>query len=62
MTERIIFDSERILHSILEGFSIAAFVIDKNHKILYWNRALEKLTRVKAADVRGTDQQWRALL
>ena len=60
MTERIIFDSERILHSILEGFSIAAFVIDKNHKILYWNRALEKLTRVKAADVRGTDQQWRA--
>ena len=60
MTERIIFESERILHSILEGFSIAAFVIDKNHKILYWNRALEKLTRVKAADVRGTDQQWRA--
>jgi len=60
MMERIIFDSERILHSILEGFSIAAFVIDKNHKILYWNRALEKLTRVKAADVRGTDQQWRA--
>ena len=60
LTERIIFDSERILHSILEGFSIAAFVIDKNHKILYWNRALEKLTRVKAADVRGTDQQWRA--
>jgi PAS domain S-box-containing protein len=58
-TEQIIFDSERILHSILEGFSIAAFVIDKNHKILYWNRALEKLTRVKAADVIGTNQQWR---
>ena len=60
LTERIVFDSERILHSILEGFSIATFVIDKNHKILYWNRALEKLTNVKADDVRGTDQQWRA--
>jgi PAS domain-containing protein len=59
-TEQIIFDSERILHSILEGFSIAAFVIDKNHKILYWNRALEKLTKVKAAAVIGTNQQWRA--
>jgi PAS domain S-box-containing protein len=43
----------------LEGFSIAAFVIDKNHKIIYWNRALEKLTKVKAAAVIGTNQQWR---
>jgi PAS domain S-box-containing protein len=59
MTERIVFESERILHSVLEGFSIPAFVIDKNHKILYWNRALEKLTGVKADDVRGTNQQWR---
>jgi PAS domain S-box-containing protein len=59
LTERIVFESERVLHSILEGFSIPAFVIDKNHKILYWNRALEKLTGVKAADVRGTNQQWR---
>jgi PAS domain-containing protein len=60
LAERVIFDSERILHSILQGFSIAAFVIDKNHKILYWNRALEKLTKVMAVDVRGTDQHWRA--
>jgi PAS domain S-box-containing protein len=58
--EQLIIDSERILHSIMEGFSIATFVIDKNHKILYWNRALEKLTKVKAADVVGTNQQWRA--
>jgi PAS domain S-box-containing protein len=58
-TEQILIDSEKILHSVLEGFSIAAFVIDKNHKILYWNRALEKLTRVKASDVIGTNQQWR---
>ena len=58
-TDQILIDSERILHSVLEGFSIAAFVIDKDHKILYWNRALEKLTRVKAADVIGTNQQWR---
>ena len=58
-SEQMIVDSERILHSIMEGFSIAAFVIDKNHKILYWNRAMEKLTRMKAADVIGTNQQWR---
>lgn len=55
-TEQILVDSERILQSILEGFSIAAFVIDKNHKILYWNRALEKLMNVKEADVVGTNQ------
>ncbi len=58
--EQLLVDSEKILHSVLDGFSIAAFVIDKNHKILYWNRALERLTNVKARDVIGTDQQWRA--
>ena len=34
-TEQILIDSERILHSVLEGFSIAAFVIDKSGVVQY---------------------------
>jgi PAS domain S-box-containing protein len=52
--------SEQRLKSVIGGSPIPAFVIDRDHRILHWNRALEKLTKIKAADVIGTSQQWRA--
>ena len=53
-------ESEQRLKSVIDGSPIPAFVIGKNHRILYWNKALEELTRIKAEDVIGTSQQWRA--
>ena len=53
-------DSTYLLHSIIQGFSISAFVIGKDHKILYWNRALEQLSKIPMSKVVGTNQQWRA--
>ncbi len=53
-------ESEQRLKSVIGGSPIPAFVIGKNHRILYWNKALEELTRIKAEDVIGTSQQWRA--
>ena len=49
-----------MLHSIVQGFSIPAFVIGANHKILYWNRALERLTNIPMSEVVDTNQHWRA--
>jgi len=34
-------------------------VIDKNHQVIVWNRAMEELSAIRAADVLHTDQQWR---
>ena len=34
------------LNSIFQEFSIPAFVIGKDHKVILWNRALEKLTKI----------------
>ncbi len=59
-TEQKLVESEKRLHSIVQGFSIPAFVIGKDHRILYWNRALEKLTNLKAKDMVGTSAHWRA--
>ena len=59
-TEQKLVESEKRLHSIVQGFSIPAFVIGKDHRILYWNRALEKLTNLKAKDMVGTNEHWRA--
>jgi PAS domain S-box-containing protein len=59
-TEQKVIESEKRLSSIIQGFSIPAFVIGKDHTIIYWNRALEKLSRLKAKDLIGTNQQWKA--
>ncbi|MBN1614658.1 MAG: PAS domain S-box protein [Deltaproteobacteria bacterium] len=56
----VLSQTEQHLHSIIGGSPIPAFVIGKDHRLIYWNRALEELSKIKAADVIGTSQQWRA--
>jgi|WetSurMetagenome_2_1015567.scaffolds.fasta_scaffold00081_55 two-component system, NtrC family, sensor kinase len=53
-------DSEQKLISIVYGSPLPQFVIDRNHKVLYWNKALEELTGIKAEEMIGTQQHWRA--
>jgi PAS domain S-box-containing protein len=48
------------LQSIIGSSPIPAFIIGKDHLIIYWNRALEELSGIKAKEVVGTGQQWRA--
>lgn len=60
LTEEALRESQQRLYQILEGSPIAAFVIDREHQVIFWNRALEELSRIRADDVVGTDQQWRA--
>jgi len=44
---------------ILQGSSIAHFVIDKNHVIVEWNKACEVLTGFSAGQMIGTQDQWK---
>ena len=53
-------ESEDRLHSIIQGSPISTFVIDKDHKVVYWNRALEELSQISSYEVIGTRGQWRA--
>ena len=45
---------------LLEGSSIATFVIDHQHHVIFWNRACEFVTGLAARDVVGTDRHWSA--
>jgi diguanylate cyclase (GGDEF)-like protein/PAS domain S-box-containing protein/hemerythrin-like metal-binding protein len=47
------------LAQVLGGSSVATFVIDRDHRVAYWNRACENLTGVSAVAVVGTNEQWR---
>jgi len=49
-----------MLAKVIDGSSIPSFVINKQHKVTYWNTAIESLTGIKRQDIIGTDEQWRA--
>jgi signal transduction histidine kinase/CheY-like chemotaxis protein len=53
-------DKMDFTENLLINSTTPTFVIDANHKVLTWNRALEELTGVKAEAVVGTNQHWRA--
>ncbi len=48
------------LNQILQGNSIAAFVINADHIVTHWNRACERLTGLSARDMIGSDRHWEA--
>jgi len=66
MSERIaktgeaLLESEQALKATLAGSPIPAFVIDTNHIITHWNIALEEMSGIKAEEVIGTNQHWKA--
>lgn len=51
--------SQQILSQIISGSTIPTFVIDRDHKVTYWNRACENLTGYSAREMVGTDNQWK---
>jgi signal transduction histidine kinase len=44
---------------MIEGASVPIFVIDKNHRVVYWNKAMSACSGVKAEDVIGTNEHWK---
>lgn len=53
-------DNEQALESIIQGTPIPLFVIGRDHRVIYWNRSLEKLSGITAEGMVGTNGQWRA--
>lgn len=47
------------LFEALDGSPIPTFVIDKNHIVVHFNRALEALSGIKREQIIGTNEQWR---
>jgi PAS domain S-box-containing protein len=51
-------ESRRTLSQIIQGSTIPTFVLNREHVITHWNRALEKLTGFPASQMVGTTHQW----
>jgi PAS domain S-box-containing protein len=57
--ERKLIANEQTLSQIVQGSTIPTFVIDKDHRVTYWNRACERLTGYPADKIVGTRDQWK---
>ncbi|WP_319507621.1 PAS domain-containing protein [uncultured Methanolobus sp.] len=53
-------DKKKELFQIVNGNPIPTFVINKNHKITYWNKSCETITGIKADEMIGTRNTWTA--
>jgi PAS domain S-box-containing protein/putative nucleotidyltransferase with HDIG domain len=53
--------SEERLRAILEGSPAPTFVIDRRHRVIGWNKALEELTGVRCDAVIDTDEHSKIL-
>lgn len=49
----------RLLENIIQRIASPMFVIDCNHKIIYWNNALAQLTGLSSFQMVGTKNQWK---
>jgi hypothetical protein len=45
---------------IIQISPVPQFLIDRDHRVIGWNGALEKITGIKAEDIVGTSEQWKA--
>jgi PAS domain S-box-containing protein len=53
-------DADQQLKAIVCASPIPQFVIDRKHRIIYWNKALEEISGIRCEEVIGTKQQWKA--
>ena len=45
--------------NLIEYSAVATFVLDAQHKIVFWNKACEELTGIRGSKMIGTDDQWK---
>lgn len=58
--ERAMLERDRLLHTIFQIPTVPRFFIDRNHKVVFWDRALEILTGKKSEEMVGTSRHWQA--
>lgn len=55
--EELLREQKRFAENLIDKIAIATYVLDRNHKILLWNKAAEELCGITAAAMLGTENQ-----
>jgi PAS domain S-box-containing protein len=59
LAEEALKEKDKFLESIIQSSAVATFVINAEHKVIYWNKACEDLTGMKSEDLLGTSDHWK---
>ncbi|NNF98369.1 MAG: PAS domain S-box protein [Desulfobacteraceae bacterium] len=51
-------ESERAMAQIIQGSTVATFVVNQDHIVTHWNKALENLSGYLSGEMVGTRRQW----
>jgi PAS domain S-box-containing protein len=51
---------DKFLESMIQSSAVATFVVNVEHKVIYWNKACEDLTGIKSEDLLGASDHWKA--
>ena len=60
LAEEALKQSEKQLRAVIYGSPIPQFMIDRDHRVVYWNHALESISGVPSDKVIGTREHWKA--
>jgi len=52
--------AQKTMQDLVQGAPIPEFVLDNNHRVVFWNRALEEYTGIAASAIVGTTNHWKA--
>jgi PAS domain S-box-containing protein len=58
--EKMLVRRDQTISQIIQGSTVPTFVLDRNHTVTHWNKALERMTNNKAEDIIGTKNHWKA--
>jgi len=51
--------SKKLFDDLVQGSPIPLYMIDTNHKVVYWNKAMEVMSGFKANQIIGTSNHWK---
>jgi diguanylate cyclase (GGDEF)-like protein/PAS domain S-box-containing protein len=60
LMEEALRKGQQMVESTLQGLPAAVMVLDQDHKVVHWNKAMERLSGIAAEDVVGTNNQWKS--
>ncbi len=57
--EEAILEQKAFTEQLLQGSSVATFVINDRHEVILWNKACEELTGIPSSAMIGSSQPWK---
>jgi PAS domain S-box-containing protein len=60
MADELLWNREQLLQKTVDGYPHPTFILDRHHRVISWNKALERFSGILGDEIKGTQGQWKA--